>query len=401
MAKERIFIGLYSGWSADGIDAAMAAVSGKGEKIKVHQLHQSHQAMGEDLRRRILEMSCDKTLPMPALVQLNHDVSIAFAEAAHVLIKQSAVKAEDIVAIGSSGQIACRLPRDGKDKSGLGGVLELGGASIIASRNRVAVASQFAQTDAAAGGQGGPVTAWADWVLFHDQSLSRAIVDLGGITSLSFVGSDCLPMDVVAFDVGPGAALIDALTAETYGRPMDADGAFAAAGKVHPALLNELLANPYFHRTGPKLTERQQWGAVYVARLRMIAERHRCREEDMVATVTEMIARTVAAAVGTLTERPHEIILTGGGAKNIFLAARIRALGCPSSTINSERMGLGVRAKQAVCMAVLAAARVDNTPIYCPFATGAKSPTILGSLVACPLAETPKTASSPSEETRH
>ena len=160
-------------------------------------------------------------------------------------------------------------------------------------------------------------------------------------------------------------------------------------------MLNELLANPYFSRAHPKLTDRQQWGSVYVSRLKMIAERHRAREEDLVATATEFIARTIAMAVGTLTERPHEVILSGGGAKNIFLAARIRAMLSPSSTVNCEKFGFGVRGKSTVCMAVLAAARVDNVVIYCPFATGAASPAIWGSMVSSPPTAAPARASSP------
>ena len=104
--------------------------------------------------------------------------------------------------------------------------------------------------------------------------------------------------------------------------------------------------------------------------------------------------------MGTLTERPHEIILSGGGAKNIFLASRIRSLLSPSSTINCEKFGYGVRGKNAVCMAVLAAARVDNVAIYCPFATAAKSPTIWGSLVAWPASLAPKSSSTPKRDAK-
>ena len=392
MANERTFVGLYSGWAADGVDAAMIAVSGRGPKMKVRQLHQSHHAIALELRRRILDLSCEEALPLSKWVALNQEVSAVFADAAHTLIKQAGHDSDDIMAIGSSGQIACRLPRDPNDKNGVCGIVELGLGSVLAAKTRLPVAWQFGHNDAASGGQGGPLTVWADWILFHDKRLSRACVDLGGITSLTLVSADSLPMDTVAMDVGPGTLLIDALTEEHYGRPFDADGAFASRGKPHPTLLNELLANPFFQRPPPRITERQQWAGDYLSRFKLIAERHRCREDDLVATATEFIARSVANAAGMLTERPHEVILSGGGAKNIFLATRIRALMSPSSTINCEKFGYGVRGKGAVSMAVLAAARVDNVPIYCPFATAAKSPTIWGSLVAWPTAMAPKSS---------
>jgi anhydro-N-acetylmuramic acid kinase len=392
MANERIFVGLYSGWATDGVDAAMIAVSGRGQKMKVRQLHQSHLAYPQDLRRRIMDLSAEDSIGLSKWVALNQEVSTVFAEAAEAVIKLLGRPSHEIHAVGASGQIVCRLPRDSNDKNGVCAIVELGLGSRIAARTGLPVAWQFAQNDAAAGGLGGPVQAWADWILFHDKRLSRACVDLGGITSLTLVGGDSLPMDVVAMDVGPGTLLIDALTEEHYGRPFDADGAFASRGKPHPTLLNELLANPYFQHPPPKVTERGPWGGDYFSRFKLIAERHRCREEDLVATATEFIARSIANAVGTLTERPHEVILSGGGAKNIFLATRIRALLSPSSTINCEKFGYGVRGKGAVCMAVLAAARVDNVPIYCPFATAAKSPTIWGSLVAWPAAMAPKSS---------
>lgn len=384
MSKERFFIGLYSGWSADGVDAAMVSCTGKSEKLKATQLHQSHHGFSEDLRRRILDISCDKAVPVQALIQLQQDVSMAFAEAAQTLIRQSSIKAQDITAVGCSNQIACRTPRDPKDKTSPSPVLEIGMPAVIAAKVKLPVVAGFVQNDIALGGQGGPIWAWGDWVLFHDRRLSRAIVDLGGIVSLSLVGSDAHPLEVVAFDVGPGTVLLDAVSDEVYGRAVDIDGSLASRGKVAPSLLNELLANPYFQRPAPKLTDRQQWGPMYISRLKMVADRHRCAEEDLLTTVAEMVAKTISNAVNTLTERPHEIVLSGGGARNIYLASRIRALLSPSSTINSEKFGIGVRVKQAVCMAILAAARVDKTPVYCPFATGAKWSSVLGSLTEGP-----------------
>lgn len=380
MGIERIFIGLYSGWAAEGVDAVMVSMSGRKPRLKVHQLHQSHLPYSEELRKRILDASGEMALTMSAFAQLDKDVSMALGEAAAALVKNAGVKASQVAAIGSSGQIISRLARANGARQSAAFVLELGTPSLIASHVRAPIAGQFGQSDAAAGGVGGPVTAWADWLLYADKRLSRAAIHLGGITSLTFIGSDAHPMDVVAFDVGPGTILIDALTSELYGRPYDVDGSFAARGKVHASLLNEMLANPYFRQPAPKVSDRQQWGPLYVSRLKMMAQRHRCTDEDVVATATELVARGVTAAIATLTERPHEIILSGGGARNINLASRIRTLLSPSSTISSERFGYSLRAKQAVCMAVLAAARLDKQSIYCPFATGMKRPAVPGCL---------------------
>ena len=378
MAKERIVIGLYTGQAADGVDGVMVQITGSGAKMKVQQLHQSYHPFDEGLHKRLVAAMDD--IPTDPLIELDRDITDALVETAHAVFKLGGCKPEDVAAVGVSGQMIGRIPKDPKNKASMSYSVELGSPAYVASRLHIPTVGQFSQSDAGAGGCGGPITAWADWLLFRDKQLSRVLVHLGGIVSLTQIGTNAHPLEVVAFDVGPGTMIIDAITQELMGRPVDIDGAFADRGRPSASLLNELLANPYFRMPAPKTTQRRDWGSGYLTRLKAMAEKHRVREEDVIATATELVANTVVQGVKLLTERPHEVILTGGGAKNIYLASRIRTLLSPSSTVNSEKFGLGVRAKQAICMAVLAAARLDNEPIYCPFATGAKHAAQCGSI---------------------
>ena len=373
-----MYIGLYSGAGADGVDAVLAAVRGRREKMKVRQLHHVHAPYADELHRRIVQAMSGKAMPAGETAELDRDVALAFAAAAESLLRESHSAREDVLAIGSSGQATGRVLPALSGEPGC--AAELGSPAVIASRTGLSVAARFAQGDLAAGGQGGPLTAWPDWLLLRDKRLSRVAVHLGGIASLTFVGSGAAADDVVAFDIGPGTLVIDALADRVLGRPFDSDGAAASQGVVQPALLNELLANPYFHRSPPKTTQAGEWGAVYLQRLLLMARKHLCPDADILATVTELSAHCVAWAVERLTERPHEVILSGGGASNIHLAGRIRNLLSPCSTYSAERYGLSLRGKQAACFAVLAAARLDAFPAHCPAATGAKKGRVLGSL---------------------
>jgi len=357
----------------------MVRITGSGEKMKVRPMHQSHHPFDDGLHARLVAVMDDDPSAAGLLPSLDHDVTAAMIETARATIKLEGVPANKIAVVGLGGAVITHTARDPKHNT-LAYVTELGSVPFAAGRLGTPVVGQFAQSDAGAGGCGGPITAWADWLLFRDKQLSRVLIHLGGLVTLTQVGTNAHPLEVVAFDVGPGTMLMDALTRELIGRPADVDGAFADRGRPSASMLNELLANPYFRAPAPKVTHRRNWSGAHLTRLRAMAQRHRVREEDVVATATEWVAHSVAQGVKLLTERPHEIILTGGGARNIHLASRIRTLLSPSSTINCEKFGIGIRAKQAICMAVLAAARLDKTPIYCPYATGAKAPTIWGSL---------------------
>ncbi|MCL2700830.1 MAG: anhydro-N-acetylmuramic acid kinase [Phycisphaerae bacterium] len=380
MAKERLAIGVFCGPAVDGVDAAMVHITGRGERMKVRPLHESHHPFDDALRGRLIAAMDDEHAQAAGLASLDREVTAAMIETANAVMKLESAAAGDVAVVGLGGPIVVHTPRDPKHKASLAYVTELGSVGFAASRLGMPTVGQFAQSDAGAGGCGGPVSAWADWLLFRDKRLSRVLIHLGGLVTLTQVGTNAHPLEVVAFDVGPGTMLMDALTRELMGRPADVDGAFADRGRASASMLNELLANPYFRAPAPKITHRRAWSGPYLTKLRAMAQRHRVREEDVVATASELVAHSVAQGVKLLTERPHEIILTGGGARNIHLASRIRTLLSPSSTINSEKFGIAIRAKQSIVMAVLAMARLDNTPIYCPYATGAKKPTPWGSL---------------------
>jgi len=377
--SRRIFLGLSAGRAADGIDAALVTISGDGEDMSVEQLAHVDRMYPQDISRRILALEGGHTEPLRGLSDLDRDISSAAAATARILLDEAKVDIADVEGVGWSGQTVYV----GENEPGKRATMELGSASRIAAKLRATVVDRFAESDIAAGGVGGPVTAWPEWLMFHDKQLSRVLVHLGGVATLTFVPADSKPCDVVAYDVGPGTIVIDEMVHKFHHKPFDTDGSIAGGGKPSPVMLNELQAAPWFQIDPPKRVNVEDWSAKYVWRILQIAQKHNCSGADMISTVTELTARTICDAVGKLTQRPHEIILTGGGAMNIQLSGRIRKLLSPCSTYTVEKYGFSIRGKQPTCYAVLAAARLDAHPAHCPSATGAygaKNPAILGSV---------------------
>ena len=379
MAKgDRTFIGLYCGPSADGADAAVVEIAGSGEAMSAKLGRFLHRPMPEELRARVLSAASGWATAPAELAKLDREVGDFLAATCEAALRKARLLAKYVSGVGLMGHAAAYV--EPTLSSGLGSTIELGSPATVARGQNLPVVSGFAASDLAAGGVGGPVWAWPDWLLFHDGRLSRVVVQLGAIASITFVPANASARDVIAFDVGPGTSLVDGLARQLYEREMDADGTVASRGSLHLELLHELQTAEFFHRDAPKRTHLSQWGNVVLQRLEMMAGKHRCPAADLMTTVTELTARTIARDVLDQTERPHEVILTGGGAKNIHLASRIRTLLSPCSTYAAERYALDVRSHAAVCCAILAAARMDGFAAHCCGASGAKGPVPLGAL---------------------
>jgi len=373
MTGERFFIGLHAG-GLDSVDAVLVAVRGCGEKMEPRQLQCLHVPLGAAIRTRAELLPADFDACLSDLSELDDQVASAMGAAADSLLAQAGAAKKDISAVGVLGlRIA----------SGL----ELGLPAGVARRLKLPVVGRFDIADRAAGGNGGAVTAWPAWRMLRDKRLSRTLVHLGEIASVTFVGSGAAECEVVAYDLGPGTILLDELARRALHpqrrrpRPCAGRGSgVVSRGKANQALLNELLAQTYFHRPPPKITWRGFWTGEYLNRLEFVAEKHDCRGADLLATAVELTVRLVAGAVGKFTERPHEVVLCGGGAEDARLFKRIRSIMSPCSTYLADRYGLGVRVAPAVFAAILAAAKLDGFPAHIPSASGAARRLVLGNL---------------------
>lgn len=370
-----------SGTSLDGVDAALVDVDGSGpDDLRIQVVHFLTVPYAEERRR----LSHDAIVAgsAEALCGLHADLGEWMAEAALAVCARAGIDIATVDAIGSHGQTVWhRPPAEGRR----GATLQLGDAATIAERTGRPVVSDFRTRDVAAGGQGAPLVPWTDQILFAVPHRTRALQNLGGIGNVTRVPPRGSAEPVWAFDTGPANSLIDAaVEIATGGRHhYDRDGRLAARGRVDEALLADLLRHPYFAAEPPKSTGREEFGRPFVERLVEAVQPEGDQDwMDLVATLTELTARTVADAYRrwVVPRGVDEVVLTGGGARNSVLAGRIRALLDPLPVLDGGALDVDPDAKEAVAFAVLAWAHLRGIPANLPSATGAAGPRVLGSL---------------------
>jgi anhydro-N-acetylmuramic acid kinase len=347
--------GLISGTSVDGIDVAVVDI---GEGFRV--VATATIAYPANVREAILSVS-NAAAHTATIARLNFLLGELFAEA----LGKTGVPLNTIELIGSHGQT---IFHEGEPVEFLGrkiaSTMQIGEAAVIAERTGIETIADFRPNDIAAGGKGAPLAPFLDYQLFRHPENARIALNIGGIANITVIPANANLEDVIAFDTGPGNMLMDAVAP-----PFDRDGELARAGKVNAALLERLLADPYYERAPPKTSGREQYGDEFVRRTNID-----------IATATELTARTIALAIGRY-PATREVIVSGGGAHNGYLMERIGALvraRVTASVTTSAEFGIDVDAKEAILFAVLAYETFHRRAGNLPSATGARKPMILG-----------------------
>ena len=366
-----LFLGLISGTSADGIDAALVRFDDGHARLAFGRTYPWDPA----LRAQLVALGQQgASLSLDAIAELDVRVARAFAEAANLALADSGTRASDVRAIGSHGQTLRHRPWGPYPFT-----LQLGDPSTIAERTGIAVVADLRRRDIAAGGHGAPLLPGLHAALFHAPGEDRAVLNLGGIANLTLLparadaGSG--PGQAVrGFDTGPANALMDAWCLRHLEQDYDRDGAFAASGRVDDALLERLLDDPWFTQAPPKSTGRDQFHLGWVeARLRGDEA-----PADVQATLNALTARTVAHALQATQPATRRVIACGGGVHNpVLMAALARAL--PGATVESTAAhGIDPDHIEAMGFAWLARQTLLGLPGNLPSVTGAAGARVLG-----------------------
>ncbi|KAI9134553.1 anhydro-N-acetylmuramic acid kinase [Acaryochloris sp. CCMEE 5410] len=372
-------IGLMSGTSVDGIDAALVNISGRELDLQVDLIASQTYPYPDALRNQILAVCGGEPLSIEALAGLDDAIAMQFARAAQSIQAEGA--AADL--IGSHGQTVFHRPPQGN----LGYTLQIGRGAVIAHQTGINTVSNFRVADMAAGGQGAPLVSKLDICLLSHPEFYRCVQNIGGIGNVTYLppltDASQLGVGVKGWDTGPGNVLMDLAVAHfsqgelTY----DADGAWAAQGSPCQPLIEEWLKHPFFQAPPPKSTGRELFSPDYLQTCLQTAAPYQLSPADMLATLTDFTAATIVYNYDQfLPHPPDQVVLCGGGSRNGYLRQCLQQRLGGSTVLTTDNLGLNSDAKEAIAFAVLAYWRQLQIPGNVPTVTGAAGPVLLGEL---------------------
>ena len=362
-----LYLGLMSGTSMDGIDAALLEISADGMRVQA-ALARGWPAALQNRLRRAAEDS--EHIGLTEFGQLDTAVGYEFATAAAQLLEQASVPAASVRAIGSHGQTVLHRPLAESPFT-----LQIGDPNIIAERTGIDVVADFRRRDIAAGGEGAPLMPAFHAAAFGVKGEACAVVNIGGIANVTLLQADG---GVIGFDTGPGNCLLDAWARTHLGKSHDAGGAWAASGRIDAPLLARLLAEPYFARQPPKSTGRETFSDAW---LQLALAGRSLPPQDVQATLAELTALTIAQTLlQPHAAAPHHLFVCGGGAFNADLLQRLaRALPLTQVATTAAR-GIAAEHVEAAGFAWLAHRYVSGKTGNLPSVTGARHEVPLGAL---------------------
>ncbi|MDC8771538.1 anhydro-N-acetylmuramic acid kinase [Roseateles albus] len=367
--SSELFIGLMSGTSLDGVDALLARFPADGTAMQV--LGHLHQPFSKPLRDELLALNSpgDNELHRAALA--GNAVARAYADVVAQLLEACCIQAAQVAALGAHGQTVRHRPGE---FDGCGYTTQLLNGALLAEQSGVAVACDLRSRDVAAGGQGAPLVPAFHRAQFGQVGRDIAVVNIGGISNISLLGADG---STLGFDCGPGNCLMDAWIQEHLGHEFDASGAWAAQGQVSTALLDRLLAEPFFTLPPPRSTGRDLFNRAWLDSRLQHAD---LRQEDVQASLLELSAQTIAQSLLQHSPNTTELLVCGGGAFNTQLMTRLQALLPHTQVMTSDARGLPVMQVEAAAFAWLAMRHLRQLPGNLAAATGALGPRLLGAL---------------------
>jgi anhydro-N-acetylmuramic acid kinase len=378
--KERMVVGLMSGTSMDGMDAALIKIIGSGLDTRFELIKficvPYESGIIEGIER------VDSPVSIEKISELNFLVGRACADAAMAVIEEAGLRPSDIDLIGSHGQTVYHNPPS--SMNGVPSTLQIGELDVIAEHTGITTIGDFRTRDIAAGGEGAPLIPYADYLFFHESGKTRISHNIGGISNVTVITERL--SDIVAFDTGPGNLLMNWIVSlATEGRTRyDLDGEIAEKGIVDKKLLKRLLSDPYFVLKPPKSTGGERFGRRMATELNSLVRGGEITLFDLMATLLELTVESIAESYERFIFpkwRVNEVICSGGGSRNPILMKKLRERIDHVTISSSDAYGIPVDAKEAIAFAILANELVSGNCTNLPNVTGAKSSVPLGKIV--------------------
>ena len=382
--EPKLVIGLMSGTSADGMDAALVEITGAGLSTVVRQKAFVTIPFSEEVRESILKLAGGSAGGSHELCLMSFLLGRLSAEACLRVCELGGVQPQDIAFVGSHGQTLYHAP-DPEPYLGMmvNGTLQMGEPSLINEALGCPVVSDFRVRDMAAGGLGAPLVPYTEYLLYRSETETVALQNIGGIGNITLLPKGGALADTFAFDTGPGNMVMDNLAGRITGGAAryDAGGQLAKQGKVSQALLAQMLDDPYLAAKPPKTTGRERYGAAYVDRLLASDAGRELPLPDVLATATRFTAECIRVGIERFCRpKPQRLIVGGGGSQNPVLLQQIADCLPGVRVMTNEEMGLDSDSKEAVAFAVLANECMHGISNNAPAATGARHPVVMGKI---------------------
>ncbi len=382
--KKKLVIGLMSGTSIDGIDAALVEINGSGLKTKFKQLFFKTYSYPFGLKELILNNSLKDTSNVEDICRLNILIGKLFAKAAIRLCEEYGISIREIDLIGSHGQTIHHLPKKVKMfGENIKATLQIGDPSVISKLTGVPTVGDFRVGDVALDGEGAPLVPYFDFIMFRSKKVSRGVLNIGGISNITLLKKNCSAEDVIAFDTGPGNILIDYLTKKLFNKDFDRDGEIAFSGKLNNELFNTIIkTDKFINLKPPKSSGREYYNEMFINSV--LKNLKSIPAADILRTFSEYTAYSIFYNYNKFLKKESEIselLVSGGGSNNKFIMESLKKYFGKSVNVKKiENKFMTVDSKEAVCFALFANETISENPVNIPRVTGASKRTILGKI---------------------
>jgi anhydro-N-acetylmuramic acid kinase len=362
---ERLGIGLMSGTSLDGLDIALCSFSGNGLTTKFKLENFVTVAYPADFKTDVHQVFAQKAVDLEKVVLLNEFIGTYHAELVLQALAEWNIEPETVDFIASHGQTIYHAPKRLHQKVGYpNATLQIGDGDHIAVKTGILTIGDFRQKHIAAGGEGAPLALYGDVILGSKTGENRILLNIGGIANLTYLPADGNYQNILCTDIGPGNTLLDAACRKYFGKPYDEDSKIAYSGKVNRVLLDALLSNPFFKESLPKTTGPELFNLDFVADAQKRSDTLAISPEDLISTLSALTATSIVQFIETNFKVDNlQAFLSGGGARNPFIAAQLKK-NLPQAAIkNTDALGINPDAKEAILFALLGNEALCGEPI--------------------------------------